>query len=197
MKYQKLTQIQKLFFGHEELARVLDIGLASAKVAASRYVRQGWLVRIKRNVYMLREKWKTVSLEELFQIANIGQVPSYISLTTALAFYGISTQIQRDFIESIALQRTREIHVNSTVFTYTRISKDLYFGFDRTQHYFMACPEKALLDAMYLMSFGRYSLDTSALDSSKLDLQNMTSLSNSFPSRTRKLLRSHGYLPEA
>lgn len=197
MKYQKLTHIQKLYFGHEELARVLGISQTSAKVAASRYVHQGWLVRIKRNVYMLREKWKTASLEELFQVANISQVPSYISLSTALGFYGISTQIQRDFIESIALQRTHEIYVNSTVFIYTRISKDLYFGFDRRQEYFMACPEKALLDAMYLISFGRYSLDTSALDPSRLDVHHLSSLSQPFPSRTRKLLRSHGYLSEA
>ena len=163
MKYQKLTHIQKLYFGHEEWARVLGISQTSAKVAASRYVHQGWLVRIKRNVYMLWEKWKTASLEELFQVANISQVPSYISLSTALGFYGISTQIQRDCIESIALQRTHEIYVNSTVFIYTRISKNLYFRFDRRQEYFMACLEKALLDAMYLISFGRYSLDTSAI----------------------------------
>lgn len=196
MRYQELTKIQKLFFGHEELAKVLGISHSSAKVAASRYVRQGWLVRIKRNVYMLREKWKTASLEELFQIANISQVPSYISLTTALGFYGISTQIQRDFIESIVVQRTKEIQVNSTVFTFTRTSQKLYFGFRRMQYFFIACPEKALLDAIYLLSFGRYSLDHSAIDSSKLDMQQISTLSRKFPVRTLTTLRYYGYLPE-
>ncbi|MFW6216680.1 MAG: hypothetical protein ACOC3Y_02525, partial [Desulfohalobiaceae bacterium] len=74
MKLSQLYQIQKLYFGHEELARVLGITKDSARVAASRYVRQGLLVRIRKNLYMLRQRWKTASFEEMFQIANIVQV---------------------------------------------------------------------------------------------------------------------------
>ena len=44
--------------------------------------------------------------EQKFIIANIYQVPSYISLMTALDYYEITTQMQRDFIESVILKRT-------------------------------------------------------------------------------------------
>ena len=197
MKLDQLYQIQKLYFGHEELARALGITRASARVTASRYVKQGLLVRIRNNLYLLRETWKHIRLEETFQIANLAQVPSYISLTTALDYYGLTTQLQRDFFESIALKRTKEIKVNATTFTYTKISQDLYFGFQKERNFFIAIPEKAILDSFYLMSLGRYSLDLSAVQSHKFDRKLLADMSEYFPERTRNLLRTHEYLAAA
>ncbi len=197
MKLNQLLQIQKLYFGHEELARALGITSDSARVAASRYVKQGLLVRIRKNLYLLRETWKNISLEETFEIANLAQVPSYISLTTALDYYGLTTQLQRDFFESIALKRTKEIKVESTIFTYTKIFKDLYFGFQKKHNFFIALPEKAILDSFYLMSLGRYSLDISAMESHKFDQKLLADMSEYFPERTRNLLLTHEYLAAA
>ena len=101
MKLNELRRIKKLYFGWDELARALGITGDSARVAASRYVRQGLLVRVKRNLYILRETWDACGREEKFVIANMGQVPSYISLTTAMDYYGITTQMQQDFFESL------------------------------------------------------------------------------------------------
>ena len=109
MKIQELNRIRKLYFGHEEISRVLGISLQSSRVSANRYVKHGLLIRIKRNMYVLAEKWRTLEREEKFILANLLQVPSYISLMTALDYYEISTQMQRDFIESVALKRTKEI----------------------------------------------------------------------------------------
>lgn len=197
MKLNQLRRIQKLYFGYEELARVLGINPASARVSASRYVKQGLLVRVKRNVYMLREVWQTAGREDKFIIANLGQVPSYISLTTALDYYDITTQMQRDYYESVAVVRTKEIQKENTVFKYTRIADNLYSEFKKEKGFFIATPEKALLDAFYLMSYGRYSLDLSALDASRLDLEIIRTLSLQFPVKTRKLLQNHGYLSAA
>ncbi len=52
----------------------------------------------------------------------------------------------------------------------------------------MALPEKALLDSAYLASFGRYSLDTSSLDLSKVKPEVLADLSRLFPSTTRKYM---------
>ncbi len=51
MKPNELYQIQKLYFGHEELARALGITRDSARVTACRYVKKGLLIRIRRNLY--------------------------------------------------------------------------------------------------------------------------------------------------
>ncbi len=194
MKLQELNSIKKIYFGYEEIARVFGISLDSAKVTASRYVRQGLLLRVKRNLYMRREAWNAATIEEKFSLANLAQVPSYISLTTAFEYYEITTQMLRNFYESVAIKRTKEINLNGSVFRYTKLTSDLYFGFIKEKGVFIAVPEKALLDAFYLMSYGRYSLDISALNAAKLDRDEIKRLSQAFPSRTRKMLKKYGYL---
>lgn len=194
MKLQELNKIRKLYFGYEEIARVFEISKASARVTASRYVRQRLLVRVKKNMYVRREVWKIAGREEKFVIANLGQTPSYISLMTALDFYEITTQVQRDFFESVAVKRTKEIQVNNNVFRYSKVKNDLYFGFNKEKNYFIATPEKALLDAFYLMSYGRYSIDISAIDSAKLDREKIKKLSSKFPLKTKNILKKYGYI---
>jgi predicted transcriptional regulator of viral defense system len=197
MNFLELRKIPKLYFSYEDIARVLGISEASARVTASRYVRQGLLLRLKRNMYVLPEVWHATDREEKFGVANLGQSPSYISLTTALDYYEITTQIQRDFFESMAVKRTKEIAINDSVFRYTKIAPNLYFGFKKEKGVFIATPEKALLDAFYLMSFGRYRLDLSALDAEKFDKAEVKSLSDKFPVRTRNMLKKYGYFKTA
>jgi predicted transcriptional regulator of viral defense system len=194
MRLLELRTIRKLYFGYEELARVLGISLASARISASRYVRQGFLVRIKRNMYVLKEVWDAAGRSDKFLLMNVGQTPSYISLMTALDYHEITTQVQRDFFESVAVKRTKEIKVEGSVFRYSKIAGNLYFGFKKEKGFFIATPEKALIDAFYLMSYGRYALDISALDSDKLDRDEIMRLSNEFPLRTKTMLRKHGFL---
>ena len=133
----------------------------------------------------------------MFLLANLGQVPSYISLTTALEYHEVTTQVLRNFVESVGTKRTKEINVNGSVFRYTKIASGLYFGLKKEKGFFITTPEKALLDAFYLMSYGRYSLDISALDTTKLDTEEIKRLSIKFPLKTRKLLKKYGYLKTA
>ena len=194
MKAFQLYKIRKPYFGYEDIARVRGISLASAKVTASRYVRQGLLLRLKKNLYVLRDVWKAASQEDKFRLANLGQSPSYISLMSALDYYEISTQVQRDFFESVAVKRTKEIQINGSVFRYSKINENLYFGFKKENGFFIATPEKALLDAFYLRSYGRYALDLSALDANKLDREIVRRLSSKFPLKTGNMLKRYGYL---
>jgi len=193
MRLRELSNIRKLYFRHEDIARVLDITDESAKVSASRYVKQGLLVRLKRNLYVLKEKWKTLEREEEFILANLIQVPSYISLMTALDYYEITTQMQKDFIESVAVKRSKEKEVEDITFRYTKVSQDLYFDFRKKKGFFIATPEKALLDIIYLNSLGRYSFDLSSLDFGKLDREHCERLIVKFPQKTGKLMRKYEY----
>ena len=193
MRTIELSKINKLYFGYEEISRALGITPQSARVSASRYVNQGLLIKVKRNIYVLKEKWNVLEREEKFILANIVQVPSYISLMTALDYYEITTQIQRDFIESVALKRTWETEVGNVFFNYTRIKPELYWGFIREKDFFIASPEKAFLDALYLMSLGRYNLDIASLDFSRLNRDRINKLAGNFPAKTQKILDKNGY----
>jgi hypothetical protein len=50
MKTIELNSINRFYFGYEDIARALKIRPASARVSASRYVRLGLLMRLKRNI---------------------------------------------------------------------------------------------------------------------------------------------------
>lgn len=197
MRHFQLRDIEKLYFGYEDIARTLGISQNSAKVTAHRYVKQGMLVRIKRNIYLLKERWTNLDREQQFIIANILQVPSYISLTTALDYYEITTQMQRDFIESVAVKRTTRKEIEQTVFNYTKISNDVYRGFLKKQGVFIAEPEKAFLDAAYLMTLGRYNLDMPSIDFSKFDMEKIEHMAKSFPLKTQKFIAKNEYFRKA
>jgi len=193
MRIQELNSIGHLYFGYEEIARALRISLESAKVSASRYVRLRLLMRLKRNIYVLSERWRAASRIERFALANLGQSPSYISLLSALDYYEVTTQVQQGRIDSVAIKRTRELSLGDSIFRYTKIKRALYFGFVRQQGIFIAAPEKAFLDAMYLVSLGRYALDFAAIDSEKLDRKEIARMSRKFPLKTREILEKYGY----
>jgi len=197
MRHFQLRDIEKLYFSYEDIARVLGISQNSAKVTAHRYVKQGMLVRIKRNIYMLKEKWTNLDREQKFVIANILQVPSYISLATALDYYEITSQMQHDFIESVAVKRTTRKEIERTVFNYTKISTDVYRGFLKNQGVFIAEPEKAFLDAVYLMTLGRYNLDMPSIDFSKFDVEKIKHIAKSFPLKTQKFINKNEYFRKA
>jgi predicted transcriptional regulator of viral defense system len=188
MSIRKLRKISQLYFTYQDLADLFQISPKSAMVSCSRYVQSGDLVRLKRNTYILRERWEHLSRDETFVLSNLLQVPSYISLTTALVYYGYTTQIQQDFIESVATKRSREFHVQEVTFNFTKIKKDYYSGFVRESGFFIATPEKALIDAVYLSSMKRYRLDIGSLDMGKFNMERILKMISKYPERVQQTL---------
>lgn len=194
MKYFDLLAINKLFFSYYDIAQKLGITPQPVRVSAARYVKQGLLLRLKRDMYMLKDTGKGLDIIQKFKIANYIQAPSYISPLTALEYYEITTRMQQNFVESIALKRTKEIIMEETVFNFKRIDRKLYFGFLKLKDVFIAEPEKAFWDAIYLTSLGRYRLDTASIDFNKLYREKILTLLKQFPQPVIKLLNAYEYL---
>ena len=171
MRAFELNRIEKLYFSTNDIAKALSITPESAKVTTFRYAKAKIITKIKKDIYILSHKIPFLTEEELFKLANIIQTPSYISLTTALSYYNISTQQQRDFIESIALKKTKSLYVGNVNFSFVLIKPNLYREFILQNGFFIATQEKALADAVYLSSLNRYSCDFDAIHFKKLDLQ--------------------------
>jgi len=193
MNYIKLKNINKIYFGYEELASILGINLESARVTASRYAKQGLLIRLKRNLYVLKERWDTSENTNLFQTANIIQTPSYISLMSALCYYEVSTQIQQNYVESIALNRTTNLNISGVEFSYFKIKKKLYSNFGKTDNFFIASAEKAFIDALYLKYLGNYNFDISSIDIDKLSTNKTKNILKIFPDKFVKYIERNEY----
>jgi predicted transcriptional regulator of viral defense system len=170
MKQNLLNKSTKLFLTLNDIANELSINKESAKVTANRYTKSGSLIRIKRNFYITESRFKKLKESEIFQIANFIEVPSYISLTTALSYYGITTQQSQSVIESVSLKRTKTLTIKNIEFRFFKVKKSFYSGFDRTDNFFIAEPEKAFADALYLTAIGKYSFDLEAINFKKLNV---------------------------
>ncbi|MEW6195239.1 MAG: hypothetical protein AB1521_08800 [Bacteroidota bacterium] len=174
MKTNKIAESSKLILGINDICRLLSVTKQSAYVSANRYVKLGFLFRLKKDVYILSSRWNSLSEEEMFEIANVLQVPSYVSLGSSLSYYNVTTQQQRKYIESIALKRTVSFVKGGTSFTYSKIKKEFYTGFVRNESFFIALPEKALADVIYLVSINKYSFDFSSLDFKKVNKEKIS-----------------------
>lgn len=80
--------------------------------------------------------------------------PSYISLHTALSFYGIIPEAVVE-ITSVTTQKTCRYKNAFGQFSYQTIRPRLFWGFEPktmrdAQQYMMATPEKAIIDLLYL-----------------------------------------------
>ena len=186
MKLQRLRAVSKFLLTVDDVAKVLAIRQASAAVFCHRAVKTGELLRLQRNRYMLRERWEHLSREERWRLANLLHVPSYISLTTALAYHELTTQMQPAYVESITVSRSRVIEIGGTVFRYVKIAPTLYGGFLKREGVFIATPEKALADCLYLSSLHRYHLDWSSLEISRMNVAALRRLLQRYPRSTRQ-----------
>lgn len=190
MKREAWQWLKKgLFFTTEEVARKFGITRASAHVFCSRQVKKGSFIRLKKGFYVLEDRWPYLERQDFFVIANYLQVPSYLSCTTALVYHGLTTQVTRDWYESVSLKRSIQYSARGVTFSYFKLKKDCYFGFTKIGPFFMAQKEKAFLDACHLCAHGRYTLDWSALDMDRLDTDNLKDLMKSFPYRTRGMVK--------
>lgn len=186
-KLQELSK--KPYFTLRDVAQTFGLPPASARVLCSRYVRQGVLIRLKNSFYITAWKWEALTRWDLFEIANVLQVPSYISLMTAMGYHDVTTQAQSNYQESVCLKRSIGYHVRDAVFSYIKLQSSYYGGFIKVDGVFIADKEKAFLDAVYLYSFGKYRFDIDSLDMKKLELKKIKSLAKGYPERTKEMVK--------
>jgi len=191
MNFDRIEQLgERLYFTLDDAAAVLGVGRASARVACSRYVRQGLFVRVKNDFYLLKRNLKNLKQNEFLRLANFVQTPSYVSFLTALSYREVSTQVVRGVCESACIKRSQKVDIDGKLLNFYRLKKELYFGFEKANGIFIATTEKALADSFYLMSLGKYSLDLNALDIARIDMVKLHKIIKVFPAKTKVLVKA-------
>lgn len=93
-----------------------------------------------------------------FSIANFLYQPSYISLESALSFYGVIAGFPYQ-ITSITPRKPKTIVIEGKEFSYSRINSKLFFGFEKKEGFLMAEKEKAIFDFLYFAGKGLRNSD--------------------------------------
>jgi len=151
------------------------------------WARTGKLWQLRRGLYSLAPPYQKVAPHP-FLVANRMVPGSYVSLHSALAYYGLIPEYV-PAVTSVSTRRPRRWMTPIAPFIYHRIVPALLFGYERLtvdedQAAFVAFPEKALLDLVHLQPGG----DAPAYLSS-LRLQNLEQLD---PDRLRHLAERAG-----
>lgn len=127
--------------------------LKQVRLQISRWVQDGKVIRIHKGLYTLAEPYRKVNPDP-FYIANALKKASYVSLQSALAWYGMIPEFVPS-VTSITTGRPQTIETPLGRFEYRHVSKKYFWGYKVVElknslPVFIASPEKALLDLIYL-----------------------------------------------
>jgi len=178
----RLLNTESLFFTISSLQAAFNITRESARTAACRLVDRGVLTRLCRDLFVLAGRKYS-----LFALANALYQPSVISLETALNYWGLIVQ-DPQVISSIGLG-TYRYNIENTDFIYRRINSSIFrFGQKKVNDFFIADPEKAFLDTLYMKSKGLVDLPPEDIDMDKLDCERLEYYSLSYPPAVKKMI---------
>lgn len=177
-----LTAINKAYFKVADLEKIMDLKKDSLYVALNRLVRSGVLIRLRKNIYTLFTQ--AIDHEK---IANELYFPSYLSFEQALSQYGILSQIP--YTQTFATIRpTNKTEIAQVAVEYSHLPKELFFGYVLRNGKYIADPEKALLDQLYMVSRGKRGLDIEELDLKDIDKDKFEEYAKKFPKYIKPLV---------
>ena len=142
---------------------------------------KGYIQKLRNGWYCFTD----IQIDEtvLFYIANKIYKPSYISLETALYYYGIIPEAVFT-VSSISSLKTKEFKNKQSLFTYTNIKSTCFFAYKLVQKqnftFKIAEIEKALLDYLYLRSYIKTYEDIESLRLNKQILKEKLNLQKLF-----------------
>lgn len=157
------------------LLRAGDVDTTDLASQLSRWVASGKLLQLRRGVYALPEAYRSRAPHP-FEIANLLERPSYVSLESALSYHGVIPEAV--FVTaSVTTARTGEFDTPLGRFGYRHVAPALFWGYTAVTiggvEALLARPEKALLDLVYLRTGADQPafLQELRLDTGRLDQQ--------------------------
>ena len=170
-----LNQVGQLPFFTSNILQVGDVDLSNLQKQLSRWTSTGKLQQLRRGLYMLAEPYRQVDPHP-FLVANNLVSPSYISLQSALAYYDLIPESVPEVTSITSRRRSEKLTTYYGTFNYHYIQERFFHGYHliqivQEQYVYIARPEKALLDLVYLTPQGN---ELEYLES--LRLQNLNDL---------------------
>lgn len=156
---------EKHLFSTSDLVQLTEQRKEVLQVELARLVRSGTIERVARGWYS--NPFHPPIPEET---AMVLRRPSYISMEYALSFHNILSQTTY----TMTLITTKNPYTyNQGKFEYHQITNRLFWGFEKKDTFYIADPEKAFLDLIYIRAVRNKEIDTegicSFLDDMNLD----------------------------
>src|SRR3990172_9517775 len=158
MDFENLIQVagnEPLFDTGFLLAGEADLN--DVRRQLSRWVKAGKIYQLRRGLYALAPPYQKVKPHP-FVIANRMVRGSYVSVQSALAYYGLIPEYT-PVTTSVTTRRPAHWQTPLGVFVFRHLKPELLYGYKMTdlgndQQAFVASPAKALLDLIHLQPGG-------------------------------------------
>lgn len=138
-------------FSPNQVMALFGLSKTATDALLHRYTKSGFITRLKRGLYAFPD-----ALPPDVFIANKLYEPSYVSLEFALSYYGVIPETVYT-ITSITTKATRRFEFGGKVFTFRRVKKQPFTGYESAKqngiNFLIADPEKAFVDAQYFRLF--------------------------------------------
>jgi predicted transcriptional regulator of viral defense system len=156
-----------------------NVNPATVRIQLTRWSDRGLIIQLRRGLYSLAPPYQKVKPHP-FMIANLMQRASYVSCQSALSFYALIPDVVPATV-SVTTRRPRRWETTLGTFLFRHVKLNLMRGYHLTelgngQRAFIATPEKALLDLVYLHAKGDSAAYLNELRLQNLDRLNMEEL---------------------
>jgi predicted transcriptional regulator of viral defense system len=179
---KSLEELNKPFYSIADIEKITALSRKSLYVMVKRLVEKGVLERINRGIYRLFTS--KVSVEK---VAASLYMPNYLSFESSLSRYGVLNLVPYT-LTFATIRKTKRLTIEGRDVEFRQIKRDLFWGYKMEGGIYVAKPEKAFLDLLYLASRGVASLELDELDLKKLSLPLVEKLSKKFPEYTQRYL---------
>lgn len=181
----KFKQFNKPFYTFSDLQLLLGLKKLSANKRIIDLVRQGFLLKLGRNIFV-PSFWDF----DVIKIANYLNQPAYLSFESALSYHGIYNDNNNIITFATPMKFIdREIAGKSVM--WSKINPNLFWGFEKKDNIMIAKKEKALADLIYLMSYGKGDLSEDMINTENIDKKNLNNYINKYPSQTKNYFFEH------
>lgn len=158
MKFKELIEkfSEDPFFEMGEIQEISESSESQLKNQLSQWTEQGKIVRLRRGKYLLGSQYRKFT-PSIYYISNFLYRPSYVSLETALQYYELIPEAVT-IVQAVTPKHGREWSNDLSRFVYRSIKKERFWGYREDfmegipsqNRFFIAKPEKAILDLIYL-----------------------------------------------
>lgn len=148
-------------------------------VFLSRALKGGLIHHINRGNYINSFLYGFPAVED---VACFLKPPAYITCEWALNIHGISLQapvVCTVVTLSTSVGKKRNVQYQGITIEFSKISDRLFFGFIKHDNYYLATPEKAILDTLY---YRRMIPAFDELDLDDVDYETLVKMAAKFPS---------------
>lgn len=160
------------------------------RVQVHKWVEKGILIQLKRGLYILNVPG--VKKPPEFYLANRIVFPSYVSMESALSYYGLIPEAVYSSV-SVTTKKTNYFNNNIGNFIYHHTKKELFSGYKKLKieefSINIATPEKSILDYLYLKYLNIEGLkDVRLQNLDIIDMEKLINMTRNYPIRVKKMI---------